>query len=107
MVERFVYYPTKSIIYDDFVILLKKRWALNPFIIPLGDEDGRRGRIQLRGPFSPAGRRTLRLYAKGVYVKEGSHPYRMSKFKQPSQQVIDASRSNMQFIETIRFLKNE
>ena len=47
------------------------------------------------------------LYAQGIYVKEGSHPYRMSKFKQPSQQVIDASRSNMRFIETIRFLKNE
>ena len=47
------------------------------------------------------------LFAKGIYVKEGSHPYRMSKFKQPSQQVIDASRSNMRFIETIRFLKNE
>ena len=47
------------------------------------------------------------LYAKGIYVKEGSHPYRMSKFKQPSQQVIDLSRNNMRFIETVRFLKKE
>ena len=47
------------------------------------------------------------LYAQGIYVKEGSHPHRMSKFKQPSQEVIELSRSNMRFIETVRFLKKE
>lgn len=47
------------------------------------------------------------LYAKGIYVKEGSHMSRMAKFKQPSQEIIELSKRSMQFTETVRFLKNE
>jgi len=47
------------------------------------------------------------LYARGIHVKEGSPMSMMAKFKRPSQEVIDLSRSNMGFIETIRILKNE
>lgn len=47
------------------------------------------------------------LYAQGFHVKEGSPMSMMAKFKRPSQDVIDLSRTNMRFIETIRYLKNE
>lgn len=47
------------------------------------------------------------LYSKGVNVRKGSNSYLMSKFKQPSKEVIDASWNNMKFIEKFRFLKKE
>lgn len=45
------------------------------------------------------------LYAKGIHVKEGSPNSMMAKFKRPSQEVIDLSRMNMGFMETVRILK--
>ena len=47
------------------------------------------------------------LYAQGIRVKEGSPMSTMAKFKRPSQDVIDLSRKNMRFVETVRYLKNE
>jgi len=47
------------------------------------------------------------LYAKGFHVKEGSPMSSMAKFKRPSKEVIDLSKKNVQFVETVRILKNE
>jgi len=47
------------------------------------------------------------LYARGFHVKEGSPMSMMAKFKRPSQDIIDLSRTNMRFVETVRYLKNE
>ena len=47
------------------------------------------------------------LYAQGFHVKEGSPMSMMAKFKRPTQAVIDLSRTNMRFLETVRYLKNE
>ena len=47
------------------------------------------------------------LYARGFHVKEGSPMSMMAKFKRPSQDVIDLSRTNMRFLETVRYFKNE
>ena len=49
------------------------------------------------------------LYAQGFHVKEGSGSpmCMMAKFKRPSKEVIDLSKRNMRFIETVRILKNE
>lgn len=47
------------------------------------------------------------LYAQGFHVKEGSPMSMMAKFKRPSKEVIALSRSNMRFVETVRYLKNE
>jgi len=47
------------------------------------------------------------MYAQGIHVKEGSPMSMMAKFKRPTQEVIDLSRRNLRFVETVRFLKNE
>lgn len=47
------------------------------------------------------------LYAQGVFVKEGSHMFQMSKFKQPSREAIDLAQKSMQLVETTRFLKKQ
>lgn len=47
------------------------------------------------------------LLAQGVYVKEGSRLFRMSKFKQPSAKALALSKKNMRMIEATRYLKNQ
>lgn len=47
------------------------------------------------------------MYAQGLHVKEDSPMSMMAKFKRPTQEVIDLSRRNLRFVETVRFLKNE
>jgi len=47
------------------------------------------------------------LYDQGFHVKEGSPMSMMAKFKRPTQDVIDLSRTSMRFVETVRYLRNE
>lgn len=46
-----------------------------------------------------------KLFAQNIFIPPGSHASRMSDYKKPSKKVIEISRNNLKFVETLRFLK--